>query len=206
MRSQPGRPAHELEGRRGLPHQDTRMIWGSRRATFGCVHHPAPARSGGRAAPRTRRVPPASSITSDTHRMPAISGSCHSSKYTRGRSGHMVGELAHLVDLVVHVGDEGRAPPPRRPRRPPTSRMDWRISSIERGIGAEDGQAGPGSARRFMSAWEVGERQDQVGLEGEGIRSARKVVKPPTLGLSRASGGRWAVPGTPTTRSPAPSA
>ena len=34
----------------------------------------------------------------------------------------------------------------------------------------------------------------------------RKVVKPPILGLSRASGGRWAVPGTPTTRAPAPSA
>lgn len=38
------------------------------------------------------------------------------------------------------------------------------------------------------------------------MRSVRKLVKPPTLGLFRASGGRWAVPGTPTTRSPAPRA
>src|SRR6185503_18183177 len=36
------------------------------------------------------------------------------------------------------------------------------------------------------------------------ILSARNVVKPPTRARSRAASGRRAVPGTPTTRSPAP--
>src|SRR5262247_915667 len=36
------------------------------------------------------------------------------------------------------------------------------------------------------------------------MRSVRKVVKPPTRARSRAASGRRAVPGTPTTRSPAP--
>ncbi len=34
--------------------------------------------------------------------------------------------------------------------------------------------------------------------------SSLNVVNPPTFGFSRASGGQRAVPGTPTTRSPAP--
>src|SRR5207249_10857332 len=36
------------------------------------------------------------------------------------------------------------------------------------------------------------------------IRAVRKVVKHPTRARSRAAAGRRAVPGTPTTRSPAP--
>src|SRR5262245_36677202 len=37
------------------------------------------------------------------------------------------------------------------------------------------------------------------------MRSSLNVVKPPTRAFSRAASGRLAVPGTPTTRSPAPS-
>jgi len=57
----------------------------------------------------------------------------------------------------------------------------------------------------LMSAWRSEKASTRSGSSAA-ILSERKLVKPPTFGFSRASGGLCAVPGTPTTRSPAPSA
>src|SRR5207237_738293 len=60
--------------------------WGSRRATSSAPTMRSLAWPRSRSSAKTS-WPPAISISSDTQRMPAISGSIHSSKYTRGRSG-----------------------------------------------------------------------------------------------------------------------
>ena len=54
-----------------------------------------------------------------------------------------------------------------------------------------------------MSFWRSEKARTRSGSRAR-IRSVRKVVKPPTRARSRAASGRRAVPGTPTTRSPAP--
>ena len=77
-------------------------------------------------------------------------------------------------------------------------------SSTERGLAQKTG-----SPARISSALTSACRSENARTRSGSsarIRSTRKVVKPPTRGLAAASAGRRAVPGTPTTRSPAPSA
>src|SRR5262247_3049390 len=86
MRSQPGRLPMAARST-GLPHHEARMISGSRRITSAGSTTRSVADGLSRSSEKMSR-PPASSMISETQRTPAMSGSCHSSKYTRGRSGH----------------------------------------------------------------------------------------------------------------------
>src|SRR5262245_11380388 len=91
-----------------------------------------------------------------------------------------------------------------RPRAPPTTRIAWKTSARLRWFSARTGR--PARTRsRTTSAWRSEEARTRSGWSAV-ILSTRNVVKPPTFGRSRASGGRVATPETPTTRSPAPSA
>ena len=75
---QPGRAAMAARST-GLPHQDARMMSGSRRATSSALTARSRAARRSRSSGKMSR-PPAISTTSDTQRIPAMSGSGHSSK------------------------------------------------------------------------------------------------------------------------------
>src|SRR5262245_45916244 len=92
--------------------------------------------------------------------------------------------------------------PASQPRAPPTRRIDARISSNDRGF--VQSTATPAPIRSAAIPRCRSEKARTRSGSRARIRSVRNVVKPPTRARSRAASGRRATPGTPTTRSPAP--
>src|SRR5262245_37657594 len=88
------------------------------------------------------------------------------------------------------------------PRAPPTRSTVPRISSSERWLVQSTVTPAP-TRSRTISRWRSEKASTRSGSRAR-ILSSRKVVNPPTFAFSRTASGRWAVPGTPTTRSPAP--
>src|SRR2546425_7664102 len=91
---------------------------------------------------------------------------------------------------------------PSHPSAPPIRRMARRTSSKERWF-VQRTVTPLAISSRAMSFWRSEKPSTRSGSRAR-ILSTRNVVKPPTFAFSRATSGRRAVPGTPTTRSPAP--
>ena len=91
---------------------------------------------------------------------------------------------------------------PSRPSAPPMTRIASRASSNERWLVQSTLTPAP-MRSRTTSRWRSENASTRSGSSAR-IFSSLNVVKPPTFALSRAASGRRAVPGTPTTRSPAP--
>src|SRR5437867_3904534 len=89
------------------------------------------------------------------------------------------------------------------PSAPPIMRIVLSTSSNERWF--VHSTATPLPIRSRMTSFWRSEKPSTRSGSSARILSSLNVVKPPTLAFSRASSGRRAVPGTPTTRSPAPS-
>ena len=109
----------------------------------------------------------------------------------------------HLPDLVPHVLDQieggtGEAEHAAHDRDGLEDLVDRSL------IGAEHGHACADQLRAHLGL-QVGKREDQVRLEAEDAVDA-EAREPADLGLVPGLRRTAAVPGTPTTRSPAPSA
>src|SRR5438094_2536241 len=185
----------------GFPHHDARMISGSRAATSAAVTMRSDAERRSRNSANTSR-PPATSIRSETQPMPAMSGSIHSSKYTRGRSGHTDVYSCICVSSSRMSATASRAAA-SQPSAPPIIKMAARTSSSRRWLVHSTSMPAPISSPT-ISRCRSEKASTRSGWRAR-ILSVRKVVKPPTRARSRTASGRRAVPGTPTTRSPAPS-
>src|SRR5207247_7538921 len=81
-------------------------------------------------------------------------------------------------------------------------RIAPRTSSNERWLVQRTATPAP-IRSRTISRWRSEKARTRSGSSAR-MRSSLKVVNPPTRAFSRAASGRRAVPGTPTTRSPAP--
>ena len=187
----------------GFPHHDATMISGSRRTT-----------SAG-STTRPRRVPPVPELGEDVLaagdldqlRHPADPRDRRARPTPRSRR---AAGPARRWRTPAPAGSRPGCPRRRRARRPRT-----RARRRSRGWPGRSrrGSAGSGPARARRPAPARAPRppagrrtRGRDPERGRGSGRARNVVNPPTFGRSRASGGRRAVPGTPTTRSPAPTA
>ena len=132
------------------------------------------ARGRRRGLPRSRRSP-------DTQRMPAISGSGHSSKKTRGRSGHTL-ENSLTWAISSRMSSTMSRARASRPSTPPTMSTVWKIVVDGPLVGAEHRHARPDELRADVGL-EVGEGEDQVRRQSPRIRSARNVVNAADLRL-----------------------
>src|SRR6267142_2109041 len=90
-----------------------------------------------------------------------------------------------------------------RPSAPPISKIARRTSSNERWL--VQSTVTPAATSSPTTPDCRSENASTRSGSSARILSVRKVVKPPTRARSRTASGRRAVPGTPTTRSPAPS-
>ena len=140
-------------------------------------------------------------MSSDTQRIPAMSGSGHSSKYTRGRAGQS-DEYSRICFTSSRMSWTSARAAGSHPSAPPMRRIAPSTSSSERWL--VQSTATPAPIRSRTTSFCRSENASTRSGSRARILSTRKVVKPPTRAFSRTASGRRAVPGTPTTRSPAP--
>ena len=149
-------------GRTFLPHHDARITSGASARTASGVT----MRSLASEAPRNcgnTGVPPATSTSSSTQRMPEINGSSHSSKNTRGRWANRAAEtrMASSPPSSSSASASARAARPTMPPRIADHLQDLGDAPL---IERHDGIAATnqlGRERRLQ----IGEREDQVGAQ-----------------------------------------
>ena len=117
--------------RTALPHHDAMITSGSRRDDLGGVDDAVlaelPVAQLGK-----DRSPPAISTSSSTQRMPEMSGSCHSSKNTRGRRGSAARAARERRPGRARARPRARRRGRRAPTSAPTMRTICRISATLR--------------------------------------------------------------------------
>ena len=139
------------------------MMSGARRATSAGSAMMRSAPSGSRDSSGKQSSPPAMPISSETQRMPQISGSSHSSKYTRGRRASAAPRGAHRFESRLELGTSA-ARSSSQPIMPPSVRIMRRISATLRWLNRCTSSPARAKLRGDVGL-QVGESEHQVGLQ-----------------------------------------